>query len=352
MQDNRIWILVSKKNSGEITEEELKELEELLAEDKNACFSKEIIDELWSTPLDVNKQATELSNIWNKVKGGMYQQQDKIPGRTVFIRRMLVAAGLLLIISTAIWQVHRVYHFYKKSAQPEINQVSTQEGSRSKIILPDGTEVWLNAGSKLTYGDFNHSPEREVNLSGEAFFKVVHDPSHPFIIHTRQIDIRDIGTCFDVKAYPEDKTVEATLISGAIEIINHNDPSRVIELKPNEKISIPVNDSSQVKPTTVTSALNSNLYTIDKVTKDRYGLLPQTAWVQNKLVFDNESFGELSTRLEKWYNIKIYFRDDSLKQLNFSGIIEKETVEEALKALQYSYPFKYKIGNNNIWISK
>lgn len=360
MTENRIWILLGKKKNGEATAEELRELELLMRQDETLGFSMGIIEKVWDSPMGAVQEGEETENIWGRLEERLHYNTDRSAGKHTLLslKNLMMAASLLLIAGCGAFfylQFNGNYRHKAFAAKETKNQVSTQRGSRTKIVLPDGTKVWLNASSKLIYAnDFNDAPIREVSLSGEAFFEVVHDADHPFVIHTSGMDIRDIGTAFDVKAYPEDKTVEATLISGAIEIISHSDPERKILLKPNERIIIPVDN----KPGEITrrqspdSSNEATLYSITTVKKDQNGLLSQISWVQNKLVFDDESFEELAPKMEKWYNINIHFKDDAMKQTRFSGVIEKETIDQALKAMQLSYPFRYSISGNDIWISK
>ena len=125
-----------------------------------------------------------------------------------------------------------------------VNEINTAEGSRTHLTLPDGTKVWLNAGSHLSYGKTYNAATREVNLTGEAFFDVARNSQKPFLIHTARIDIQVLGTSFNVKSYPTDRTTEATLIRGSIEVSIKDRPSEKIILRPNEKLVIANDDSS------------------------------------------------------------------------------------------------------------
>src|SRR5699024_2281168 len=121
--------------------------------------------------------------------------------------------------------------------QRNLNTVTTKAGSKTKIMLPDGTKVWLNADSKLTYpNDFQHIPKREVTLVGEAYFKVKHDAEHPFVIHTKGLTVRDIGTEFNLKAYPDDENSSLSLIEGSVSVSLINDKDKDLILKPGEKV--------------------------------------------------------------------------------------------------------------------
>ncbi len=222
--------------------------------------------------------------------------------------------------------------------------------------MPDGTQVWLNSGSKLNYQrDFN-TRSREVVLEGEAFFDVVKNPSHPFIVHASSIDIKVLGTSFTVKSYPQDETIETTLLRGMIEVTRQDNPStpRVI-LKPNEKLilskhlilsSLPASPGEPARisasarvPDISISAVAGNVPDSDKV---------ETSWMYNKLVFEGDSFKELAQKMERWFNVKISFKDEELNQYHFGGVFDNETVVEALNALQLTAKFTYKIKGNEI----
>ena len=236
--------------------------------------------------------------------------------------------------------------------------IVANNGSRSRSLLPDGTIVWLNAGSKLHYeNDFNGST-REVRLEGEAFFDVVKQPGRPFIVHTSGIDIRVLGTAFNVKSYPEDKTVETTLYRGLVQVSRKDDSKeKSIQLKPNEKLILPKQAAKEeeklseektplAKPTPASFIITH----IDSTKKESERF--ETAWLYSRLEFRGDSFEELAHKLERWYNVTIVFADEKVKNLNFNGSFEKENVDQAFKALQVAVPlFNYKIENHEISVS-
>jgi ferric-dicitrate binding protein FerR (iron transport regulator) len=223
--------------------------------------------------------------------------------------------------------------------------------------LPDGTTVWLNAGSKLSYvGDFAGAT-REVRLEGEAFFDVVKQPGRPFIVHTTGIDIKVLGTAFNVKSYPEDKTVETTLYRGSVKVFRPEESEqKAILLKPNEKLIWsreaairPEKLSEQLPPAPVKTLSPS--FTIAKIdsTKQESERF-ETAWVYSRLEFRGDSFEELAKKLERWYNVAIVFNDEQVKQLNFNGSFERETVVQAFEALKSAVPFNYTIKGHEIYV--
>jgi len=238
-----------------------------------------------------------------------------------------------------------------------VNEIIINPGSRTKIQLPDGSQVWVNSGSSLTYEDNFNGSTREVHLNGEAYFDVVKDASRPFIVHTTGIDIRVLGTAFNVKAYKKEPTIEATLIHGSIEVINKNRPGTPkVMLKPHEKLvynKFPVTDPRDQRADITVPESDAYSVTIKPLNNnitDRE--IVETAWVYNKLVFEDERFEAIALKMERWYNIKIHIENEQLKNYKMSGSFVNETAEEAIKILQFLVPFKYSIKNNEIKIMK
>ena len=352
MSEDRIWLLLSRRDNGDITPEERDELEYLLSGNEAASHANAFVEEIWKkdfTPLESPDPETS----WEHIKNRMTVEKPAARRKVLPFGRLKAAASLALLMAFGL--TGYLYLHMKKAGNDArtgvVNQVSTHLGSRTSIILPDGTKVWLNVGSTLSYPDIKNAPTREVTLNGEAYFEVVHDPEHPFIVHTHHMDVRDIGTSFDVKYYPSDKQFEATLIEGSIEVINPEDPERKILLKPSEKITIPIlPDIPSAKKPDTSDEGETTLYTIAKITPTRSGLVSETAWVQNQLAFDNEPFKELAVKMERWYNVKIYFADSAIAHTRFSGIIKNETVDQALGAMKFSVPFSYEMHGDSIWI--
>jgi len=242
------------------------------------------------------------------------------------------------------------------SPPPAMSSVVTRYGNKSRISLPDGSLVWLNAGSRLDYinSDFTNN-KREVYLSGEAYFEIVHNASTPFIVRSGTMQVKVLGTSFNVKAYPEEDNMETSLIRGSVEITIKDRPDDVYILKPNEKLVIsndrPVRkmESSGYKPEVVKESGDIvSLKKVDYTAAEK--LIMETAWVQNKLVFRSEKFADLAVRMERWYGIKIRFRDSGKEDLMFTGIFTTETITQALNAMRVVHPFHFTVENDTIYI--
>ena len=267
---------------------------------------------------------------------------------------LLLSSFIIVMAAAWFWLSDRPAAADKKAAP---DPIVANHGSRSRSLLPDGTTVWLNAGSTLHYeNDFNGAT-REVRLEGEAFFDVVRQPARPFIVHTSGVDIKVLGTAFNVKSYPEDKTVETTLYRGLVQVSRETDiTKKIIELRPNEKLILAKQAAkeevkmSEIETAPVNQAPASfTISRIDSTKKENERF--ETAWLYSRLEFRGDSFEELAPKLERWYNVSISFADEKVKSLNFNGSFEKEDVNQAFKALQAAVPsFSFNIENNEILV--
>lgn len=247
------------------------------------------------------------------------------------------------------WLIHKTGNidYEKISGIKQYQKVEVPYGSKTRLELPDGTLVILNSGSSLQYPLQFGEKTRSVFLSGEAYFEVKKDHNKPFFVNTAGIHIKVLGTSFNVKSYPEEKTVETTLITGAIEIFSDalkNDKKPVL-LRPSQKATY-----IKEKPSSDALPVQNDKAEVLHVQKEEN---PQLfiAWKDNKLEFDNETFSDLCVKIERWYNVKIILNNDSVKNSRFSGKFDKENVEQAFKALAEVMPFHYQIEKDKIFIN-
>ena len=229
-----------------------------------------------------------------------------------YVIRIMQYAAVFIVAFLISWQVHS-YFGDETVTPPIVNQVHNMEvpyGSKSRIVLPDGSVVDLNSGSGLKYSssDFN-SDSRSVSLTGEGFFSITKDSARPFYVTTAGIKLKVLGTTFNVKAYPDENMEEATLISGKVEIYASSDKTengKPIVLKPNQRaVFLKSQNYFLTNDSLVTNPLTSpvKLKTINIQSPSN---IEQTiSWKENKLIFDNESFSSLIIKIERWYNVKI-----------------------------------------------
>lgn len=378
MKEEKYWILLSKKIAGEATGDELEELQQLISDNPEWKTTMENLRELWSSkPVIVDtdkKQKIEDAYLVHinrlKEKGADFKENTELAVHDVeinltavkkpFYKSWITYAAAAVFIVAVIFLYPLIADTGKTNevASPirPFNEITINPGSRTKVQLPDGSQVWVNSGSHLTYeGNFKGNT-REVQLDGEAYFDVAKDASRPFIVHTSDIDIKVLGTSFNVKAYKTEATIEATLIHGSIEVINKSQPgSAKIMLKPHEKlvynkylIKDIKNPKADIKP--VADSFSIIIKPLRKNIADKD--IVETAWVYNKLIFEDERFADLALKMERWYNVKISIEYEKMKNYRISGSFVNETAEEALKALQLLVPFSYSIKNNEVRIIK
>ncbi len=378
MKEEKYWILMSKKIAGEATADELELLQKLISCNPEWETIMENLQELWNSKppmantdklqksedaylVHINrlKEKTPDFKVNNKMDENEVELYS-IPVKKPFYKRWItyatVAAFFVSIIMLYPVVADRGKNKEITSLRP-VNEITINPGSRTKIQLPDGSQVWVNSGSNLTYdGNFKGST-REVQLDGEAYFDVVKDASRPFIVHTSGIDIKVLGTAFNVKAYKIEPTIEATLIHGSIEVINKNRPGTPkVMLKPHEKLvynKYPVSDPRDQRADiiiTEPAAYSITIKPLDKNIADSN--IVETAWVYNKLSFEEERLEDLVLKMERWFNIKIIIENEKMKNYRISGSFVNETAEEALKELQFLVPFRYSIKNNEVRIIK
>lgn len=366
-KESRLWLLLAKKIAGEADAAELSELNNLLNDFNLLTVDEQILIKLWNQPLEnpenhtieIDKNYNSLSQILFPEKSNLYvtteHDENKQKGKRKRIW-LYAAASVIFIIST----ISAAYNYNFSAGNIAItketdwpNQVASRKGAKTSIVLPEGTKVWLNAGSKIYYNN-DFSTNREVFLVGEAYFDVVHDASNPFIIHAANVNIKVLGTAFNVKAYPTDDVVETALVRGSVELTTNDDPGRKILLRPNEKIAIlklkTIGDTATTMPVVILPK-KEELYTISLMQVDKKdNVAEDVAWMQDKLIFKGETFEQLAIKMERWYDVKISFETTGCSKIKFTGAFEKQNIVQALEALSFScnYKFVYKTDKNII----
>lgn len=206
------------------------------------------------------------------------------------------------------------------------------KGQKSVLLLEDGTKVWLNTDSRLSYAkDFSIGETRNVHLEGEAFFEVASNPAKPFIVHTSALKIQVLGTAFNVKAYQEEKTIETTLVHGKVCIKALKGKRRDIILTPNQKAIF-------------TKELNSiNVKSVNTASSG--------AWRKDQLVFDEVSFDNVILEIERWYNIKIHIKGKGKLNCKLTADIRNESIEDFLNLLQGTHKIEYFIEGSDVFIT-
>ncbi len=359
MSQETFWVLFSKKLSGEATDTELKVLESLISEHPEWQYAIQNLEDLWKHQASKDYTQEEDAYLLHQYR----MNEMNIPfGNAPVIqaknrkRKWYWAAAALVIVSVAGFVLLKSQSGDARDKNPiarEENEVSTRRGSKSRVQLPDGTIVLLNGGSKLSYTREFGKELREVTLTGEGFFDVKEMKDKPFIIHTSSINIKVLGTVFNVKAYPEDKKTETSLIRGSIEVTMKNRPNDKLILSPNEKLVVENELISKKETEQRDSKYSPPAIAISKLKySSGDSTVAETQWVDNKLVFNDESFAEVVLKMERWYDVEIELNDPKLQQKRMTGNFEKETIDQALEALKLTIPFRHEQTGNKIIIHR
>lgn len=359
-----VWPLMARVLNGEASQSEQEELFRILQENESLQHKYDVLCRIWSEKTgrkyisSADNTASEaVSKIIALAEREELQHEIELQPRRRFFtrRRLLISSFALAIVVIAAWVLkNNTTGNANDSGKAEI--IVAQNGSRSRSMLPDGTTVWLNAGSKLFYENDFSGDIREVRLEGEAFFDVVKQ-ERPFIVHTEGIDIKVLGTAFNVKSYPEDKTVETTLYRGSVSVSREKEPAKLVMLKPNEKLVMARNTASEKIELPVVNEVSVKnadegyaISRIDSTKKEAERF--ETAWIYSRLEFRGDNFEQLARKMERWYNVRITLEDEKVKQLSFNGSFERETLEQALALLKIANGlFEYKINGNEISVS-
>ncbi|MBS1661858.1 MAG: FecR family protein [Bacteroidetes bacterium] len=371
MVTDRFIQLLTKELCEQLTDAEQEELSAFLQESQECRDQRQLLMQYWEHDKGDYKANTAMfKKVLEKIKAEEHPaatqptqapvielaHTEPQPRRRYRAFWYSAAAALILTIGIVAY-----YHKNPKTAPQPVAiswmQKATRPTKKISLTLADSTVITLNSATTIRYPDKFNDSTREVYLDGEAYFDVHKDPARPFIIHAGKINIRVLGTAFNVKSYQNDPLSEASLIKGSIEVTLSDRPSDRIILKPKEKLIVQNNltikkqlhtkiDSTQENTTRTTRYSLTNLTYFPNTSKT----VVETSWVENKLVFSDKSFIDLSSQLERWYGVHIRFKNDRVKDYSFTGFFEKESLPEALDALKMIEHFNYKIADSTVYI--
>lgn len=370
MAIERFWDLLSKKDCGSATEAELKELEGILLAHPEYGNTAEILSVLnlqsgnfesdaeTEQAFDLHVRRMKNADVPFEELTGVYS--EPAPVEKTSRRKWWLPAGIAAVIVLSFFILkNNLFSETGTSQRSTLSRVITKPGSKSQIQLPDGSTVWLNASSTLTYDKNFGKTIREVNLIGEAFFNVTKDSSHPFIIHTNVIDVKVLGTSFNVKSYPNEANTETSLIRGKVEVTVKNRFNEKIYLEPNEKLVVangvaenhipghkPAEKETESLAKPLYSVQHLNYYPVDSA-------IIETSWVDNRLLFQSEeTFSEVALKMERRYGVQISFASEKVAMYHPFGSFRNESISQALDALRLGLKFNYKMEGNKITITQ
>lgn len=285
---------------------------------------KSLMEDDWKETLETDAQPQSLEHVYARIHSSVLQPPKN--RRVSFMRYYTKIAAVLLIPLLTFSLIMMVSTVRNRDKVHQIEnlawaEVNAPEGSRVEFQLPDGSKGWLNSGSKLRY-PMLFGESRKVELEGEAYFEVEHKKQSDFVVHSNDLDVRVLGTKFNVLAYPGENFTSVVLSEGSVEA-KGNDNSFSEILKPNEQL--------------IYNRIAKKMQ-LKKVNAKRF-----VAWKDGYLIIDNEPLGAVVGRFERWYNVEINIEDEKLRQYRFKATFKDEPIEEVLNLIAETTPMKYSI---------
>ena len=327
---NQIDLLISKKINGEATVEETKKLNRWLDESERNIRIYEESQRIWEKSkhqLSTEEKAADLQKVKLQISKHESRIQVKPNRLSIFYRAAaVIAIPLLLAIG---WYLATQF---STSSNLQLCEVIAPKGQVAECVLADGTKVWLNTGSTISYNPSLSGKNRLVNLKGEAYFEVTKNPHRPFIVNTKKMQVKVLGTHFNVKAYPEDHSTETTLEEGCVELhlVDYPEQAPVI-LKPGEHATFELDKKN-----------------VNIETTDTYLL---TAWRERKFVFKDATLKTIVEQLEKFYDVRIHLKNEEMGKIRFRGMFSyDQNIFDALEAIEQTTSLKYNMNDRDIWL--
>jgi ferric-dicitrate binding protein FerR (iron transport regulator) len=292
---------------------------------ENASFAHRL-EVFWNHPAE-EKLFPRLDTARKRLIARLNSKSEDASKKSLNFYLQRIAAAIIFIISIAgasIYFTSETDLFYQNNWV----EISTEASQQSKVSLPDGSLVWLNAGTVVKY--HSNKKERQVRLNGEAYFEVNHSPDYPFVVEVGDAKIKVLGTKFNVSHYPDSKVTEASLLSGKI-AMSLEKSGKVVNIVPGEKVTY--DEETQVLSKTVAKVQND------------------IVWRQGILVFENESFYELTLKLTRYYGVNFVYNRDAFENIHYTGTIDNLSISNVLEFINLTIPINYKIENKTIRLS-
>ncbi len=294
--------------------------------------SREILGKIWQHDM-INAEIGALpdrkaiiNNVHHRIN--IEEGADTKKGRksNVYLQLVSSIAAILFIPLLLYFLIDaNEKNWFGKESRVEYVEVFSQRGVRSRVELPDGTNVWLNNSSKLHY-PVKYGKQREVKLEGEGYFEVAKNPDKPFIVNAGDIDVKVLGTKFNVMSYHDDERIEVALLTGSVELYK-------VQQDGESEFMANLTPGSLAQYSK--SGRNMSIYVTD--------VKRHVAWKDGKLCFYETPLKDVALEMERWYNCEIEIAGEELSDIHLTATFEGENLEQALKLMSLAAPTKYEI---------
>ncbi len=323
MDINKIWELVA----GELGEAEK---QQVLADIEHDSEAQQVYYELKNTWAVLSSTKSMSENEIERLYEN-FRKQNKLKTSVVKFNPAVWMRYAAIFVFGAILSYAVInYTPLKQVAQNQQLLTTTVVGEKdqiSKIVLPDSSEVWVNSGSRITYNNRFGIDNRDIKLVGQAFFHAAKNRELPMVVTANMLEVKVLGTRFDVSAYPEDKLVKVVLESGRVELDEAKGNSLHYELKPGEM---------------ATCNVVGNQVTISKVETRLF-----TAWKDGLMIFRDDPMAVVISQLERRFNIDVVVEDQEIYKSVFTATINNEPLDKILKAMEFSCSMKARLVRDN-----
>ena len=335
MNKDSIINIVAKLFGKNISQDENSELIDAIDSDS----LNQSMHDAWEASGSVAPQSVH-DDIWSAIENVVDKKEAPVMAESVagsqsvhhglFVKSMKVAAVALLalMLGSAGYFLTSGYYGATEKRSLEQFRFEVNKGQKAQLWLADGTQVWLNSGSRLSYDANYNDSERVVTLEGEAYFDVAKNPNKRFVVKCGSLEVEALGTRFNVKAYDNDSQITTTLAQGKVRV---SDGKSETTLLPKEVARFDVNSETLEKDVV------SDLAVAD-------------FWRTDKMVFDGESLESICRVVERMYGVNIVFRDPKLKTVHFTGTICNNSLNNVFHIISLTYPINYIISDDTIWV--
>ena len=308
------YSLLEKFFSGQSTEEENNVLSKIFKDGGEDIFD-EYCRRKWA-----ENDCRIPTSVKARIKQSLFTKMPRVKWKRVIASASAVLAAAVILFMCMLWSRP------SENAAPEIFEIVAERGQKSSVTLPDGSRVMINSASTISYTSDYNVKERNVFLSGEAYFDVASNADIPFVVHADKVSVTALGTEFNVKAYAEDPYVVTTLVEGCVRT----------EAGTQYELLTRAQEASYNKEADVLLAYD---------VKDISRAVP---WIRNELLFENESLADIAVTLERMYNVTIVFEDEAAKGYSYTGLIRNNSLQNVLELISSTSPVGYKMNSGII----
>lgn len=367
MDDQFDWRGLARYISGESSPAERAEIEDLLERNGPLRDLVHVLERMWSRKTKPS-DTPDVNESWGRMKRRMDAEAgipsapnssgrlsarsdirrlvpaaDRLPQRAGDEQRRTIrksriggwagrAAALAVVGVLAVAVVNLSTSDRSSEPVAQMREVTTDPAQRATFTLGDGTQIVLNAASRLRVPDSFEDDIREVFVEGEAHFEVAHDPERPFVVHANRGRIEVLGTTFAVRKYRDDAYTQVVVAEGRVAVaLEERTSGESVILRPGQR---------------------ARLQEDGRLTTDRVDAAKYTSWVEGRLIFDETALDEVAKTLERWYDIEVSIEDDELYSRTLTADLKGKYLRDVLNVLAVTAPFSYELEDDRLVLRK